>query len=179
MALADRTGMLLWAELAQVDQVSPSPQYRDDIRQQLMELIRQNYNHPSILVWSLYNELNSPTKDPSRPTSGAESTDTVEHLHPMIAGVDLIAVNDYPGWYSGVQSDMAKEIERWNNAYDKRGLGVTEYGFGATVHQHMLDVTKEDVQIRGHFYPEEWQAIVHEGNYAAIRRSPFVWGSFV
>jgi beta-galactosidase len=194
--LADRTGMLIWAELAQVDHVSSSARYRDNIRQQLIELIRQNYNHPSIFVWSLYNELNSPTKeaaiplvlelnklahseDPDRPTSGAGSGDTMEHLHSMVEGLDLIAMNDYPGWYIGNPADMGQQIEQQNKAYGQRGLGVTEYGAGASIHQHMLDVTKEDVQIRGWFHPEEWQAIVHEGNYAEIRKRPSVWGAFV
>jgi len=44
--LADTNGMLIWAELAQVDRVSASEAYRQNIRQQLVELIRQNYNHP-------------------------------------------------------------------------------------------------------------------------------------
>lgn len=194
--MADRTGMLIWAELAQVDRVSPSPAYRNNIRQQLTELIRQNYNHPSIFVWSLYNELNSPTKqysiplvaelnrlahseDATRPTSGAGSADTMEHLHEMAVGVDLISVNDYPGWYFGAPEDMGARIDKWNVAYGSRGIGVTEYGAGASVHQHKADVTKQDVQVRGHLHPEEWQAIVHEANYAAIRQRPFVWGSFV
>lgn len=194
--LADHTGMLIWAELAQVEKVSPSAAYRENIRQQLLELIRQNYNHPSIFVWSLYNELNSPTKqyaiplvaelnqlahheDPSRPTSGAASGDTIEHLHEMVSGADLISLNVYPGWYFGIPDDMGSQIDKWNAAYGNRGIGITEYGAGASVYQHKTDVTKEDVQVRGHFHPEEWQAIVHEGNYAAIKQRPFVWGSFV
>lgn len=194
--MADRTGMLIWAELAQVDRVSPTEAYRDNIRQHLQELIRQNFNHPSIFVWSLYNELNSPTKDasiplvaelnelahhedPGRPTSGAASEDTIEHLHPMVAGVDLIALNAYPGWYVGQPEDMGEIIDKWNAAYGNRGIAITEYGAGASPRQHQADVTKKDVEIRGHFHPEEWQAIVHEGDYAAIRDRPFVWGSFI
>lgn len=194
--LADRTGMLIWAELAQVDRVSPTPRYRENIRQQLLELIRQNYNHPSIFVWSLYNELNSPTRDaaiplvlelnklahaedPGRPTSGAGSGDTMEHLHPIVAGVDLTAANMYPGWYAGKPHDMRESAIRWNSEYGKRGLGVTEYGAGASIHQHLLDVHKSDVEIRGYFHPEEWQAAVHEGNYEEIQKLPLIWGSFI
>lgn len=194
--LADRNGMLIWAELAQVDRVSPSDAYRTDIRQQLVELIRQNYNHPSIFTWSLYNELNPPTKDaaislvrelnelaheedPSRPTTGADDKDTLEQFHEMTAGLDLIAFNTYPGWYFGKPSDMGSEIDRWNAIYGSRGIAVSEYGAGASVHQHQSPPDQKAVQIRGLFHPEEWQAAVHEQTYPEIRKRPFVWGSFV
>ncbi|WP_347304220.1 glycoside hydrolase family 2 TIM barrel-domain containing protein [Croceibacterium sp. TMG7-5b_MA50] len=59
---ADRTGMAVWAELPFVHQSSlnggpASPELIANARMQLVELIRQNYNHPSIVTWSVGNEV--------------------------------------------------------------------------------------------------------------------------
>ncbi len=55
--LCDRGGLVVWAELAYVNQTGSKPEFGANARQQLRELIKQNYNHPSICFWSLYNEL--------------------------------------------------------------------------------------------------------------------------
>lgn len=60
--LADRTGMVVKAELPFVhqsafDESLPAPELLANARQQLVELIRQNSNHPSIMMWSVGNEI--------------------------------------------------------------------------------------------------------------------------
>lgn len=60
--LADRTGMVVKAELPFVHQSAfdeglPAPELIANAREQLIELIRQNYNHPSIMLWSVGNEI--------------------------------------------------------------------------------------------------------------------------
>lgn len=59
---ADRTGMVVWAELGLVHEVSLTNEaataaLADNARSQLIELIRQHYNHPSIVTWSIGNEI--------------------------------------------------------------------------------------------------------------------------
>jgi|HubBroStandDraft_1064217.scaffolds.fasta_scaffold00031_21 beta-galactosidase len=73
--LADARGIIVWAEIPLVNQVSfdgspANPGLTANARQQLIELVRQNYNHPAIAVWSLGNEIDltaQQTKGPSRP----------------------------------------------------------------------------------------------------------------
>ena len=55
-SLCDREGMLVWAEIPLVGKASPTPAFTENIKLQLTELIRQNFNHPSIFCWSLFNE---------------------------------------------------------------------------------------------------------------------------
>jgi beta-galactosidase len=62
--LADRYGLLLWDEVPYVtdstvdpDRDRPSEGLRANARQQLVEEIRQNFNHPSVAVWSVANEV--------------------------------------------------------------------------------------------------------------------------
>jgi beta-galactosidase len=137
--LYDRTGMLVWSELAQFGTVTGSEAYKQNVRQQLQEMIRQNYNHPSIMMWSLFNELSSRTRsmsepivedlnklahqeDPVRPTVGASHGDMLSNERLTVATPDLIAENNYAGWYFGAPIDMAKSILQTNANFDGRGL---------------------------------------------------------
>src|SRR5262249_20263760 len=54
--LADQRGYLVWAEIPLVNARTNSPAFTANARQQLRELIRQNYNHPSIAFWGIGNE---------------------------------------------------------------------------------------------------------------------------
>jgi beta-galactosidase len=79
--LADAQGIVVWAEIPLVNKVSfdgsaASPELTRNARQQLLELIRQNYNHPSIAVWSIANEVDltaTLTQGPSKPAALLES----------------------------------------------------------------------------------------------------------
>jgi beta-galactosidase len=81
--LADDLGFVVWAEIPLVNKVSfdgssASPELAANARQQLTELIRQNYNHPSIAVWSIANEIDltaTLTKGPSQPSTLLKSLD--------------------------------------------------------------------------------------------------------
>ena len=60
--LADERGIVVWAEIPLVNQVSfdgspANAEFSANATQQLLELVRQNYNHPSIAVWSIANEV--------------------------------------------------------------------------------------------------------------------------
>ncbi|WP_447756027.1 glycoside hydrolase family 2 protein [Sphingopyxis fribergensis] len=60
--LADRHGMIVWAEIPFVNRVSNddttgSPELVANAKAQMVELIRQNYNHPSVVTWGLGNEV--------------------------------------------------------------------------------------------------------------------------
>lgn len=49
--------MLVWAEIPLIGKANTSSAFTENIKLQLTELIRQNFNHPSIFCWSLFNEL--------------------------------------------------------------------------------------------------------------------------
>jgi len=194
--LCDQAGLLVWAELPMVNDLRGTPEFRANIRQQLTELIRQNENHPSIVMWSLYNEISpsnpadsaaivrdlkqlAKAEDPTRPTTGALSIDGIAKLPAVGAVNDLLALNVYPGWYVGGPDDMGPIIDRWNAAYGSHGIIISEYGGGASIRQHQQDFAGRTGRAPKDWHPEEWQAIVHERNYAAIRGRPEVYASFV
>ncbi|WP_254514625.1 glycoside hydrolase family 2 TIM barrel-domain containing protein [Novosphingobium sp. G106] len=129
---ADRAGMVVWAELPYITTPSlrggqGSPALWANAEEQLRELIRQDYNHPSIMMWSIGNEVDSakgfgikgdPPKplallqhlakvakeeDPKRPTTFADCCEDLGMMQTageQLAGTaDLIGYNRYFGWY--------------------------------------------------------------------------------
>lgn len=187
--LCDDNGMLVWAEIPFVGHGTDTPEFADNLKTQLIELIRQNYNHPSIFIWSLFNEIgfgnSGPVKpdnivaelndlahreDTSRPTIGATNReDLPENRIP-----DYLAFNNYPGWYLADPAEMGAMADRQSHG----GVAMSEYGAGASIHTHdpyLKSAPKPD----GHYHPEEWQATVHEGNYRELTRRPFVWATWV
>ncbi|CCZ01317.1 glycosyl hydrolase family 2 sugar binding domain protein [Paraprevotella clara CAG:116] len=186
--LCDREGMLVWAEIPLVGKALDTPEFTENMKTELTELIRQNFNHPSIFCWSLCNELSkgdvkgliselnsvSHREDPGRLTVLAANVEK----RPENAVPDIMAFNTYPGWYWAEPSEMKSTLERWNRQCGNKGIAVSEYGAGANVWHHW-QTGKKTPKADGVFHPEEWQATVHEQTYDAIKRSGFAWGSFV
>ena len=186
--LCDREGLLVWAEIPFVGKGIESEEFGENLKLQLTELIRQNFNHPSIFCWSLFNELSKESpegvltelneiahrEDPMRFTVAAANVEG----RPENGITDLMAFNTYPGWYWAQPETMGPSIEWKNNSVGKKGVGISEYGAGASI-KHHLQGMKEAPKCDGNFHPEEWQAIVHERNYEEIDKRAYVWGTFV
>jgi beta-galactosidase len=192
-SLCDRAGILVWAEIPQVNTVSNTPEFFATSSRQLQDLIRQNINHPAIFAWSLFNEVgNGPTddphtnffqlnqlahqEDPTRLTVAAASVQKKEWAD-AYRTMDLLAWNTYPGWYAGAATNMAAFLDRHRNSSQHGGIGISEYGAGANIVQH--EDHPAHPKTTGPWHPEEWQNLVHETTWAQMKARPFVWGTFV
>jgi beta-galactosidase len=187
--LLDRLGLIAWSEIPLVSRVTDSPAFFANVRQQLVELIRQNYNHPSVLFWGLYNEVaDDPTtralvgqlvelahaEDPTRLTTAASCLSEGAEIHSL---PDVIAFNKYFGWYYGQASDLGPWADALHRAYPGRAVGISEYGAGASIHQHSEDPAPPSTL--GPWHPEEYQALVHEGCWSQLEARPFLWAKVV
>jgi len=185
--LCDRAGLLVWAEVAMVGQFEPDPEFEANEKLQLVELIRQQINHPSVFAWSLYNEIKNSSdfaaalvrmndlahkEDPTRPTIAA----TCHKGPPINTVTDLLGWNRYPLWYS--EDTPAMMLDACQGTSHDGGMVVSEYGAGACVKNHE-EIPKKPIANKTPWHPEEWQSYVHEQCWAAIRERPFIWGSFV
>ena len=196
--LCDRAGLLVWAEIPFVDSFmggyADTPAFRENGRQQLVELVRQAGNHPSIALWGIYNELTerggntaaqvgyvrelqalAKQEDPGRPTTAAS---LLGPGNPLAAIPDTIAFNRYFGWYNGRPEALGPFLDDAASELPGRAIGVSEYGAGGDPAQHEQP-PRRPFPLFHPWHPEEYQALVHEGNWAEIEKRPFVWGGFV
>jgi beta-galactosidase len=55
--LADKMGLLVWEEIPLVNYINPVPEFLDNSKNMIREMVRQHYNHPSIIIWGSMNEV--------------------------------------------------------------------------------------------------------------------------
>ncbi|WP_329236720.1 glycoside hydrolase family 2 protein [Streptomyces sp. NBC_00111] len=188
--LTDEAGVVVWAEIPLVNHITSSAAFTTTTRDQLRELIRQNYNHPSIVFWGIGNEQRS--DDTPTNTLLAELAELVRSEDPdristyannlgnnaKVAGhADTVAYNKYFGWYGGSYNDLGGWADSLHKADPDRTFAVSEYGAGANPAQHALNPSAPSAG--GSFHPEEYQALLHEASWKQFAARPFVWGTFV
>jgi len=192
-AMCDELGLAVWAEIPLVNRVFDTPEFRANCRRQLVEMIRQNYNHPSIFFWGIHNEVTAPwepgpdpaplvrelvdlarQEDPTRLTVCA-ATDPRDHAANW--QTDLVAFNRYFGWYGGEPEEIGAWLDDTHAQHPEHLLGISEYGAGASIAHHELPPTKPKHD--GEWHPEVWQAHLHEVHWHALHDRPYVWGTFI
>jgi beta-galactosidase len=190
--LADQDGIVVWSEIPLVNRITDSSEFYANARQQLTELIRQRYNHPSVICWGIFNEVTlkpgpKPVKlarqlaalvaqeDPTRPSASAANSRDDE---PSSWCAELNAFNKYFGWYNDTREDFASWLDKIHAKYPTRRIGITEYGAGGSINQHSEDPVTEPRQ-SGHYHPEEYQNLFHETYWQALKARPFIWCKFV
>ncbi len=193
LRLCDRNGIVAWSEIPLVNELGKSEAFTLNATLQLEEMIAQLGNHPSIVMWGLWNELQAGAPalpiigklndlahslDATRPTTAASFSKSEKWCPEAAALTSLLATNTYPGWYNGVPDGMGNVLDKLRKYAPNQPLGVSEYGAGASIHQHQQGMTKAPAP-RGPWHPEEWQAIAHEAHWKAIEERPFIWGSFI
>ncbi len=193
--LMDKNGIIVWAEIPFVGPGGYNdkgfvdlPAFRANGKEQLKELTRQHYNHPSICVWGLFNELtelgDNPVEyikelnvlahqeDPTRLTTSASN-----QMGDLNFITDAIAWNRYDGWYGGTPADLGKWLDRMHKDHPEICIAISEYGAGASIY-HQQDSLVKTVPTSW-WHPENWQTYYHIENWKTISSRPYVWGSFV
>lgn len=188
----DSIGFIVWAEIPFVNRVSTQERY--NAKQQLVELIRQNYNHPSIYVWGLHNEVYQPhnytvalttelndlakTEDPFRYTVQVSGYNGVDH--PVNNNADIQGINQYFGWYNGTLDSLQTWVEKAERKFKDYKVIFSEYGTEANINQQ-----KEVVSNRGDCcgfdrdYNESFATRFHEEHWNIISKHPFLIASYI
>jgi beta-galactosidase len=212
--LADARGIAVWAEIPLVNKVSydgspANAALAANARQQLLELIQQNRNHPSVVLWSIANEIDltatqrdgasrpaallrslnglAKTQDPDRPTTMADCcehgqpppTDTQPLRDPIVGITDTLGYNRYFGWYTGHFSDFGPMLDQAHERHPRLPIAVSEYGAGAALTQHSDDPLGGPINSHGRPHPEEYQGLYHEKSWETLRQRSYLWGSFI
>ncbi len=186
----DSLGLIIWAEIPFVNRVT-SKEW-ENAHNQLRELIRQSFNHPSIYVWGLHNEVYQPhaytaqltrslhdlakTEDPGRYSVAVNGYGHAEH--PVNMQADIQGMNRYFGWYEKKIRDIDAWVEHLETEYPEMKLMLTEYGADANL-QHQTEFLGESLNWTKEFYPETFQTKTHEYQWAAITKHPYIIASYV
>lgn len=186
--LCDENGLVVWAEIPYISR--HMPEANANALSQMKELIYQQYNRASIVMWGISNEitmhrrhkkdmlafhkkLNAFAKeaDPTRYTTLAcFAMCGFNNKSAFIT--DIVAWNLYLGWY--VPGFFLNDlwIKFFRLLHPKRCLGYSEYGAEAMPNLHAKRPRRGDNS-------EEYQALYHEYMLKCFDRHPFLWGTYV
>lgn len=185
--LCDERGLVVWAEIPYISNHLPNA--RANTLSQMKELIYQNYNHPSIVVWGLSNEITMGGKSTPDMISNhkelnelAHSIDstrlttmaTVTMCQPddeINAISDVLSYNHYFGWYGGNVHMYGPWFDNFHKKFPNKAIGISEYGCEA-LNWHTSEPEQGD-------YTEEYQAYYHEELIKQISKRPYLWATHV
>lgn len=194
--LANGKGVIVWTEIPFVNDVVDTPEFFDNCREQLRELIRQNYNQPSILFWGIGNETFVRDKaltaadtndrllrelaavvreeDSTRLSTYASNGDVTEKRATF---TDVVGFNHYFGWYHDAPEDFFPWLDQQHTLRPDLKIAMSEYGAGANPNQH--EEPARNPIPDGPWHPEEWQAHFHEVYWQGLAQRPWVWAKFI
>ena len=186
--LCDENGIVVWAEIPYITMHMKNA--RQNTLDQMRELICQCYNHPSIAVWGLSNEITAASAvdedllenhrllnglchrmDPTRLTTMA-NVFMLETDSPILEIPDINSYNLYFGWYLGELEQTDEFFDEYHAKYPERVIGFSEYGADANPAFHSARPEKGD-------YSEEYQALYHEHMLRMIEARPYLWATHV
>jgi len=184
--LCDEKGMVIWAEIPYISK--HMPEGRDNTITQMKELITQNYNHPSIVVWGLSNEITIAGSDEDLVENHRILNDLAHEMDstrlttiacvsmcdindPYIQIPDVVAYNHYFGWYGGNTSMNGPWFDAFHKKHPDIPIGCSEYGCEA-LNWHTSNPMQGD-------YTEEYQAYYHEELIKQLFSRDYIWGTYV
>ncbi len=185
--LCDEKGLVIWAEIPYISKHMPTG--RDNTISQMTELVVQNYNHPSIVVWGLSNEITMQgDSDPDLLENHKILNDLVHDLDktrktviaavsmcdidsPYIQIPDAVSYNHYFGWYGGDTSMNGPWFDNFHKRFPDIPIGCSEYGCEA-LNWHTSNPQQGD-------YTEEYQAYYHEELIKQLFTRKYMWATHV
>ena len=192
-SLADTLGFLVWAEIPFVNRVSYYE--NDNAKQQMTELIKQNFNHPSIYVWGMHNEVYSATADGQVPVLTRELNDIAKTLDPdrytvAVSGYNVIdrqenlntdiqGINHYFGWYGGKIGDLEPWAKSIQKDFPEYKIILSEYGADGNMDIGQEELKMPDNVVRGKLFPENYQTETHIQQWAIIEKNPIIAASYL
>ncbi|MBQ7956314.1 MAG: DUF4982 domain-containing protein [Lachnospiraceae bacterium] len=184
--LCDERGLVIWAEIPYISKHMPGG--RENTISQMKELVTQNYNHPSIVVWGLSNEISMAGSDEDLLDNHKVLNDLVHEMDatrlttiacvsmcdindPYVQIPDVVSYNHYFGWYGGDTSMNGPWFDNFHKTFPNIPIGCSEYGCEA-LNWHTSNPTQGD-------YTEEYQAYYHEELIKQLYTRKYMWATHV
>ena len=200
--LCDRMGIIVQTEIPWVNicGVRAEDVYFDNIHAQMTEMIRNLYNHPSIVFWGMWNELDSwgnrdnyqgtldarrVVDETARLYTYAKSLDPTRYVGLTDDSVferdfytqlraDYYSENRYFGWYY-TPGDFSGVTESMTWIRDNMGpANLSEYGVGINPYCHTWDENDIRRYWEDDKHMEEYGNLSHESHAQQIARMPWL-----
>ncbi|OKL42201.1 hypothetical protein A3841_07510 [Pontibacter flavimaris] len=193
----DRLGILTAVEVPIINRITESEAFADNSKRTHLEMIRQNYNHPSVIIWAYMNEIllrprykDEPERQQVYFHNIAKLAQEIEDLtrkedpyrYTMIpnhgayelynkVGLTkipmLVGWNLYLGWYSRSVDDFGPFLDQHHRDMPEKPVLVTEYGADADPRIHSFTPERFDKS-------EEYASMFHEVYLREMMKRPFV-----
>ena len=200
MEACDRLGILASVEIPVVNTITESAAFTNNCLDMQREMISQNFNHPSVILWAYMNEILLRPKfaddKPRQQIYFEHVRELAEKLDSLTRKLDpsrytllvnhgawdiynkvgltkipmIVGWNLYSGWYSGVPADFAKFLDRHHKELPNTPFMVTEYGADADPRIRSTDPVRFDKSV-------EYAINFHQVYLNAILNRPFVAGA--
>jgi len=153
----DELGLIAWSEICIVNEVKKNPEFAHNSKEMLKEMIYQNYNHPSVVMWGAMNELWNYHEeaialardleklkkeiDPYRLSCVAFHAFTWEKPYTqdcknMFDISDVNGVNVYESWYQGDSTTIGPMFDKFCTFSETKPRFLTEFGAGSDERIH-------------------------------------------
>ena len=186
--LCDKYGLVAWAEIPYITE--HMPEANANALSQMEELVRQNYNHPSIICWGLSNEITVTggvnddmvathhalndlchRMDATRPTTMAHAF-MLDPNDPFVQLPDICSYNLYYGWYLGELQQNDEFFDTFHKNHPDRVIGLSEFGADANPAYQSARPERGD-------WSESYQAVYHEHMLKMWSERPYIWAMHV
>lgn len=175
----DELGFLVWDELPWCRGGLGNDNWKENTKNMLTEIIAQNYNRPSVIIWSLGNEMywlpDFENGGNTEKLSGflTEINDLAHKLDPTrktairkyYEGADIVDVfspSIWSGWYSGSYKSYQKAIDQYKKQY--KSFLHAEYGGSSHVGRH----TENPITGEGKIQADGWEEAIVQTDVANI-----------
>ncbi|MCG7381215.1 glycoside hydrolase family 2 TIM barrel-domain containing protein [Paenibacillus sp. ACRRY] len=191
--LLDEHGFVFWSEIPMWGAFMPNGTVKESLFQKramtmIEEMIHLHYHHPSVIFWSVHNEIDSRTQDAynmsEQLVSLVKRLDssrlvTFATMHPLedvlLPLFDVIGINKYYGWYEGDTNNFRDMLHQFHERAAALGAGdrpvlMTEFG-GAGIYG--------DVGWEPRLFSEDYQAKIVTEALAIFRDDPKIGGTYI
>lgn len=195
----DSLGLIVWEEAPVVDIISTSEKFKTNAETALKEMIRQHYNHPSVVFWGYMNEViiqvQYRLEEEKRPEMYRKTVDLAKYLEKVLKAedpsrlsvmayhgvelyneiglngiADVAGWNLYQGWYGDNLNDFEKFVDKQHQKFPDIPIIISEFGAGSDKRLHSLKPETFDFSI-------EYQQKYLEHYLPEIQKRKFVIGA--
>jgi beta-galactosidase len=198
----DSLGILASVEIPIVNEITETDTFYTNCIRMQQEMIKQNYNHPAVIIWCYMNEvllrphytndkerqkiyysaitqlarsLDSVTRkeDPYRYTMMAHHGDYNRYRNIGLVNIPMIVGwNLYSGWYGSALHDFPAFLDTFHQNYPDKPMVVSEYGADADPRIRSMEPVRFDKSV-------EYTTKFHQYYLTEMLKRPFVAAAMI